>query len=51
MSDLIVNVRFLFWHFQIKENWSVRLSYNPYHWKHKNLTIKKPFEVYEWRVR
>ena len=31
MSDLILNIRFFYWHLQISEKWQIRFSYNSYH--------------------
>lgn len=35
MSNLIFNLRFWYWHFQIRRDrpW-ISLSFNPYHWNH-----------------
>lgn len=31
MSDLRINIRIFYWHFQINKNWRPRIYYNEYH--------------------
>ena len=51
MSDLIINIRFLFWHLKVTQGtWKTRVTFNPWHWKYKGQVFKRPFEVYEWRL-
>lgn len=33
MSNLIINIRILMWHFQVSDNWKVKIEYNEYHRK------------------
>lgn len=51
MSDSIINIRLLFWHFKVQqETHKVSFVYNPYHWKHKCKSILIPIQVYEWSL-
>ena len=44
MNDLILNIRFLYWHLQIRENLLPRIIYNEYH-----RTANTPcFRVYQF---
>lgn len=44
MNDLILNIRFLKWHFQVTEGWRPRIVTNTYH-----CTADTPiFKVYQF---
>ena len=45
MSDLIINIRILMWHFQINNDWVCKVIYNPFHKGLKNGW----FEIYTFK--
>ena len=46
MSNLIINIRFFMWHFQVTDNWKFSCSYNEYH---KDLKHGW-FNIYEFKL-
>ena len=48
MSDLKVNIRVFYWHFQVKKNWKITISYNPAHVG--KLNENGWFKVYEFNL-
>jgi hypothetical protein len=47
MSNLIINVSFLYWHLQVEQDtWRTRVRFNRYTWR---TGIGKWFCVHEWR--
>lgn len=46
MSDLYINIRFLHWHLQVKNNWDISISRN---WHHKLNNYKDGyFKIYQF---
>jgi hypothetical protein len=46
MSNLRINIRFLWYHLQVTDNWKVSISRNNYH---RNLP-DGIFEIHEWNL-
>lgn len=54
MSDNLLNIRFLFWHFKLQQKtFKVSLNFNIYHWSRPNRldAILKPIEIHEWNLK
>jgi hypothetical protein len=52
MSDLRINIRFLFWHLQVKkETWKAKITFNGWLWNGgKCEAIFRPIAIYEWSL-
>lgn len=53
MSNLKINIRILFWHFQVDNQWKVKITKNVYYWQRYSLKgiLKIPFRICEWDLR
>lgn len=52
MSDLFINIRFLFWHFQWSMNQKLpRIRFNRYAWNGWKLALKNPIDVIEFDLK
>jgi len=47
MSDVLVNIRIMSWHFQLTKDWKFRIEENEY-WKEKLTENTKPLEIYNF---
>ena len=47
MSNLLINIRFFWWHLQISDNWKLSITYNKYH---KNLP-EGLFQIYVFKFK
>ena len=44
-----INIRILYWHFMLSKQWSLKISFNRYHWD--NRLNDGLFKVYEWDMK
>lgn len=52
MSDLAINIRILFWHFQVTFNRKLRFGFNRYIWKEERiLGFLIPIEIHDFDLR
>lgn len=52
MSNLAINIRILFWHFQVTFDREVSFEFNPFHWKkNRRIAILCPIEIYDFDLK
>ena len=47
MDNLKINIRIIYWHLQVDENWKIKISYNSFHKELKNGW----FQVYTFKLK
>lgn len=47
MSDLKINIRFLYWHFQLTKQNKIKISFNKFHYPKPKDGL---FKIYEWNL-